>query len=307
MKQDDYLVPISSIAKEKKLTLNELSKYLYRGELALALGAGVSKSFGFPLWWELVNELSLKYYGKSSINENTLPKDLTYTIDEINSNIKNKLEFNELVKSVLYNNIDYINNDTIVQNELLISLSALMMGSRRGSIRNVITYNFDDLLEWYLGMHGIDVRVIQNPQRTTTNSKVIIYHPNGFLPLKSSELCGDKLIFSETSFISRQKEATPQDKYWEIIQERLFVQKIFIFVGLSGKDPTIYPRLKNIYENLLNKKRPIGFWFYKRTKEMDQREIKRNLNCGIVPIILEDNNLIPKYLLNICEYALARI
>jgi|WetSurMetagenome_2_1015567.scaffolds.fasta_scaffold01397_5 hypothetical protein len=301
-KLDDLTIPIESIAKEHKFIIHELSKYLYNGELALALGAGVSKSFGFPLWWELVDELCIHHYKESTINASTSPKELASIVDDIEREIRNNTEFNKLVSSVLYKNINYITDSSIIKNDLLISLGSLMMGSRRGSIKNIITYNFDDLLEWYLGIHGFDVRVIQDPRRTTTNSDVIIYHPNGFLPLKSREKNGRSLLFSETSFINRQKEATPLDKLWENILEGLFVQKVFIFVGLSGNDPSIFPRFLNLYENIIEKKRPIGFWFYGETEEMNDRKIKENLRCGIIPIVLKNNNLIPDFLLKLRRY-----
>ena len=304
---DDSLIPLSSLANNAELIKRTLSKYLYEGKLAVALGAGVSKFLDFPLWWQLVHELCVERGCESSIDKDSTTEQLTQTVDTIEREIKDPLRFTNLVKKVLYKNVDYLSDTTVVQNELLISLGALMMGSRRGSVTNVITYNFDDVLEWYLELHGYDVRVIYDPRTMTTNSDVIIYHPNGFLPLRDDKRRSKKLIFSETSFIYRARGATLDDRLWQNILDRLFIEKISIFIGLSGKDPSINPRLLDIYENQLNKKRPVGFWFYIREDEMEEQEKKNNLKYGIVPVIVEKKEDIPRYLLEICQYARARI
>ena len=307
MNQDDYLILTSSLPNNDELITRMLSEHLYDGKLALALGAGVSKFLGFPLWWELVHEICVEHDGESSVNKDTTTDELKDTVDEIERAINNSIKFNELVKKILYQNVDYLNDSTIIQNELLISLGALMMGSRRGSVNNVITYNYDDVLEWYLGLHGFNARVIYDPRTMTTNSDVTIYHPNGFLPLQDNKRCSKKLIFSETSFIYREREVMVDDKLWGNILNRLFIEKIFIFIGLSGKDPTINPRLLEIYENQLNKKRPVGYWFYIREDGMERQEIKKNLKYGIVPIVVKNADDIPRYLLNICQEAMAQI
>jgi len=146
MNQDDSRIPISDLVDNDELRTIELSKLLYDGKLALALGAGVSNFLGFPLWREQVHRICIEHYGVSSINKDTTTKELTEAVDEIERDINNFENFNDLVKNTLYRNVDYLNDRNVIQNELLISLGALMMGSRRGSVNNVITYNFDDVL-----------------------------------------------------------------------------------------------------------------------------------------------------------------
>ena len=307
MNQDNYVIPISSLANNDELITRMLSEHLYDGKLALALGAGVSRFLGFPLWWELVHGICVEHYGESSVNKDTTTNELKDTVDEIKRNINNSMKFNKLVKKVLYKNMNYFNDSTVIRNELLISLGALMMGSRRGSVNNVITYNYDDVLEWYLGLHGFNVRVIHDPRTMTTNSDVTIYHPHGFLPSQYNKGCSRELIFSETSFTYRQRGIAVDDRLWENILDRLFIEKIYIFIGLSGKDPTIFPRLLDIYESQLNRKRPVGYWFYIREDGMERQETKKNLKYGLVPIVVKNADDIPRYLLNICQEAMARI
>lgn len=306
MNQDAYKIPINIIAEDNRLITTMLSEHLFEGKLALALGAGVSKFLGFPLWWELVHGICVEHDGESSISEDTTTAELNDTVDEIEREINDSIKFNELVKKTLYKNVDYLNDSTVIRNELLISLGAIGMRSRKGSANNVITYNYDDVLEWYLGLHGVDVRVIYDPRTMTTNSDVIMYHPNGFLPLQDNKSGSKQLIFSETSFIYRERKVTVDDRLWENILDRLFIEKIFIFIGLSGRDPTIIPRFLDIYENQLNRKRPVGYWFYIREDGMERQEIKKNLKYGIVPIVVKNADDIPRYLLNICQKAMAR-
>ncbi len=224
MNQDNYQIPISSLPNNDKLIMRMLSEHLYDGKLALALGAGVSKFLGFPLWWELVHGICVEHNGESSVNKDTTADELKDTVDEIERDINNPIKFNDLVKKILYKNVNYLNDRTVIRNELLISLGAIGMRSRKGSANNVITYNYDDVLEWYLGLHGVDVRVIYDPRTMTTNSDVIIYHPNGFLPLQDNRGASSKLIFSETSFIYRERQVTVDDGLWKNILDRLFIE-----------------------------------------------------------------------------------
>lgn len=307
MNQDKCWIPISQIANSDLLIKNILSEYLYEGKLALALGAGTSQFLGFPLWWELVHGICVEHHGTSSINKDTTTSELKAAVDEIERSIKDPDIFNDLVKKILYKNVNYLNDITIIRNELLISLGTLMMGSRRGSVNNVITYNYDNVLEWYLGLHGFDVRIISDPRTMTTNSDVTIYHPNGFLPLQDNKNRSKKLIFSETSFVNRERESMIDDKLWTNVLDRLSIEKVFIFIGLSGRDPTIYPRLLDIFENQLNENRPVGYWFYVRENGMEEQEIDKNLRYGIVPIIVKNKDDIPRYLLDVCQRAMALI
>ena len=307
MKSDNYQIPIDTLPNNDIMITRMLSEHLYDGKLALALGAGASKFLGFPVWWELVHKIGDEHYGTSSIHEDTNTSELKDAVDEIERSVNDPNKFKDLVKKVLYKNVDYLNNRTVIKNELLISLGALMMGSRRGSVNNVITYNYDDALEWYLGLHGFDVRVISDPRTMTTNSDVTIYHPNGFLPLQNNNGNSKKLIFSETSFVNRERKAKVDDRLWENILDRLFIEKTFVFIGLSGRDPTIYPRLLDIFENQLNKERPVGYWFYTRENGMERKEINKNLKYGIVPIVVKNMDDIPRYLLNICQNAMVQI
>jgi hypothetical protein len=281
-----------------------LSNYLFEGELALVLGSGVSKPFGFPFWWELVHGVVVEHYGESSIDEHTPADKLKEAIDEIERDIRSAKKYNELVKKVLYKNVNYRNTGAFVRNELLISLGALMMGSRRGSIKNVITYNYDDLLEWYLGLHGFDVGVIHDPRSLTSNSDVTIYHPHGFLPLQSREMSKNKIILSDTSFIDREKKAKPDDTLWNTILDRLFIEKVFIFIGISKNDASIQSRISHVYRNHLKKEHVVVFWFCIQDEEMGTSEIKNNTEHGIVPIVVKNAGLIPSYLLDICQNAM---
>jgi len=306
MSLDKYSFSIKLMVGNDDLIKMTLSDHLYDGNLALALGAGVSKFLGFPLWWELVKEIESEYTGSSSVNGSTSNEELKDIIDNIERDIDDSEKFNKLVKDKLYKNANYIDDYTVIENRLLIALGALIMGSKRGSIKEVITYNYDDVLEWYLGLHGFDVRVIYDPRSLTTNSDAILYHPHGFIPLQNG-VSSPKLIFSETSYINREREVSDDDKLWQKILDVLFLEKVFIFIGLSGKDPAINHRLLDIYENQLHYKRAVGYWFYINETELESKEINKILKRGIVPIHVRNSNDIPRYLLDICMQSINRI
>jgi hypothetical protein len=180
--------------------------------------------------------------------------------------------------------------------ELLVALGSLVMRSRRGSIREVITFNFDDVLERYLQLHGFSVQVVYKYPTLIRDEDVTIYHPHGFIPLEARE-SSDFVVFSKNSFDQRLGDGLNE---WTRLTTDTLTRKIGVFVGLSVDGPNFGPAMHQIKARV-NSTRPTGFWFIKDS-EIDRIEQLRD--WGAVPIKVHDYQDIPDILFAVCQNAL---
>src|SRR5690348_9470103 len=92
----------------------------------------------------------------------------------------------------------------MLKEDLLISLGACLMGSRRGSITEVLNFNFDNVLDWYLKLHGYTTQIVSEIPSLRTDVDVTIYHPHGYLPKDVPRGEFSKfLVFSQDSYDAR--------------------------------------------------------------------------------------------------------
>src|SRR4029077_18270223 len=85
----------------------------------------------------------------------------------------------DLVSGALY--IHFAPQNTGSAPDLLRTIGALAGASRHGSIKEIISLNFDCSLEWYLGLHGTVTQVVSRWPTVLGNSDVTVYHPHGYL------------------------------------------------------------------------------------------------------------------------------
>ena len=291
-------IPLDIYDADHKLAVEELGKHLREGSLALILGAGVSKSVGFSNWWELVLDVR-KLCGLSTdgIDSNTPTEKLLVLAGEAERKFGSQKEYLDAVAKTLYGG-RLMYDSEFLRGKLLIALGALMMGSQRGSVKNVVTYNYDDLLEWYLRMHGFTVNSVPELPYLRDGSDVTIFHQHGFIPLQSDLLSRrTKIIFSKHSYDAYVgANWNPQKE----LLKSILAERIFIAVGFSTSDPTIGPLLYGIHE-LIKESRPSGFWLF--GSEKNSTEFDELTRHNVAPIYLGNHDRVPEFLLEVCQAA----
>lgn len=281
-----------------------LAHHLRDGSLALALGAGVSRHLSLPRWFELVNGCSKEASLPATFGKSTPADALCERMEAIEKKTSpdgkaGKGQFpayRNLVKRALYKGINF---DNILNGELLMAIGALLMGSKRGSITEIITFNFDDVLEWYLRLHGYTVNVISGLPALRTNADVTIYHPHGFLPFHPDFRDSDFLLFSKRSY---DKKLGDSVEPWTEITKALLKSKVTLFVGLSGDDQTFGPIFDNVHTSL-GTSRPTGVWMFTKkdkTERLDQIEDR-----NFIVLEFDKHEDWPAFLLKICQRAAA--
>lgn len=113
----------------------------------------------------------------------------------------------------------------------------------------VITYNYDDILEWCLEQkvdetEKINVICDLENAKGIKNGKINIYHPHGALKIAGSKTGKEsgKVILTESSYYDLEKKAYN----WEnSIQSRALLDTSCVFVGFSGEDYNFRRIIKN--------------------------------------------------------------
>ena len=294
----DDSFPLDVYADNIELALSKLAHRLRAGSLALMLGAGVSSGIGLPSWWKLVKACCDAVACHSDdIDDKMSNETLRGRIDDVARMAG--ASYLQVVSDCLHGHVEY--TDTIIQKPLLIALGALMMGSRRGRIRNVVTFNFDDVLEWYLDLHGFTTQVVDAIPALLREEDLLVYHQHGFLP-KNIDVYDRSLdiVFSQMSYDIRMSDA---GKPWKELLEGILRSHVGLFVGLSGDDPILGPTLAST-RIALNGSRETGFWLFRREgAKQDAARRQRMIDRNIIPLFFDSFDDIPRFLLDLCKKA----
>ena len=292
-----------------------LAECLKEGTLALALGAGISAGMGLPKWPNLVNSCCKEVGIKNKFNKNTANEKLLRAMnaveDAINKDIQGNPkkqfddEYRKLIHKCLYRDGKVEYDDSIIKLPLLIAIGALISGSARGSVKEIVTLNFDDVLEWYLSVYGLKTQIAHKLPVLRGNPDVIIYHLHGYIPKNSNPSLKSKIIFSKRSY----------DRYHA--KDRLNLQqsvwidhlssKVVLFIGLSGNDTTFGPIFSNVKVRLKSYSPfdgPNNIWLM---SPKTSKEIKDEIrdDWGGAPVIMEHKDY-PSFILGICQRALKK-
>lgn len=276
--------------------IDRLATLLRTGRLAVIFGAGASAGLGLPLWKDLVQGLA----SEALVSFSDTAIDSMEQMLELTSVIKHKLGdnslFRDLVKKHLYKSFEG-DEDRFLDHRLLVAVGSMLMKSQRGSVSEVLTFNFDDILEQYLGIHGFSTQVICSLPELRRSVDVTIYHPHGFIPSEGGGLDGENsLVLSGDDFDERLADPTNS---WTLLTIDLLLRKVPILIGVSPQGPNLGPLILGV-RNRLSDARPTAFWFLGGNSIKDAEKVRR---WGCVAICVDSYQEIPKMLLSVCRRA----
>lgn len=245
----DYLIKSINknleIENEEELSINKSIQNLYKAlqNKELVLGAGASFDFGIPTWDVLLQKLmalTIKSDKKSTKNLSDLynkhlkPTPLISGRYLQNHYEQNNSSFENKVRNVLYEKVD-----KTFKSELMEEIIKLCTpNNKHSSFNSIITYNFDDILEYKLDQSefkilyksvygfGMDIRNIELP----------IYHVHGFLPQNKKLDKLNTITFGESNYHHQYSDVYSWNN---IVQINKFRENTCIFIGTSLTDPNI--------------------------------------------------------------------
>ena len=214
-------------------------------------------------------------------------------------------DYFKLLKECLYAGMDTLSLDVVMQNKFLMALGALLMGSRRGNIRRVVTFNFDSMLEWVLLLYGFTFRVVYRLPELEGSEDVRIYHPHGFLPHPSLDLEDSDFVILDLNSVDTRL-GTVSDP-WPAMIRYLLGSGLCLFVGLSERtlvDRSLSPLLTTTGKQI-DGQRVTGIWLLRNSIEKAIED--QFLDNNVVPIVLRSANSIADFLMGICQKSASSI
>ena len=272
----------------------ELGTMLHKGQLALFVGAGISKGLGAPDWHSLARMMARRTAGINGkgINRKTVPSE---KLAEIFTRISRRLgsSFDAEVKKCLYYRLTKKKGNWA--SGTLVALGALMSGTNRGRIDTVLSLNFDSILEMYLRLYGNIAQPITTFPALIGRSDVVIFHSHGYLPYEAED--GDDtsiLLTSQTYLEAMGDDASPRKKMMDYV----FGHKRFLAIGLSGGD--MYSR-SAIAAMALRAEGTMGYWILGPNEDDDKvADLKESKIAAVRLASFAD---LPEFLFKIARHA----
>jgi hypothetical protein len=277
-----------------------LGNLLRASALNLFLGSGVSTGFGLPPWALLVARILGRGNDAAYLEalEKKNDKELAKLLNEVDDE-NQRIEYLSAVHKALYENVPKALMDQLPRSPLLLAVAALITGSCRGRVQSVFTYNYDDLLEQYLGMLGLGVCVRKMPTDLSTRADIEINHVHGFLP--QSWTPGDtpgEVVLSGKTYRKRRADI---DSGWSACVENSMYSKCALLLGLSADDGSMLDVFKRAHDRLTRPEDYHGYWLL--TPDAYQRNASEVLEVGLCPIPLEKEQM-PRFVFEVCQSAL---
>lgn len=255
--------------KERESLITKANVAVQQGNNVLFLGAGVSMSANMPSWNSLLQGLmsevkQLKEPSLSAFKElnthvleecgNSYLVMARYIQSAIHQYDKNA-NFSELIQKYLYNE----NHSS----PLLNTISSIVQQKK---VNEVITYNFDDILEQNLKKRGmtdsVDFTSISKDAEIKGHNTLPIYHVHGIIPEVG---IADTVVFSEEEYHKRYANSY----HWSNVEQLHALSRMHcFFIGLSMTDPNLR-RLLDVAHNMNRTNEDTHFAFLRRTKLED--------------------------------------
>lgn len=246
--------------------ITEAKTVVEKGNCTLFLGAGVSMSAKMPSWNDLLKGLMSEVKQLKGDTLEAFKEMSTHVFDEcgdsylvmaryLQSAIRlhdKNMVFSDLIQKHLYSNEH--------TSRLLKDLSSIVQQRKTDEI---ITYNFDDILEQELSNRGLqegnDFIAISKDAEISDHSKIPIYHVHGIIPEKGP---ADVVVFSEEEYHKRYSNSF----HWSNIEQlHALSRKHCFFIGLSMTDPNLR-RLLDAARNINNTDTENHYAFLRRQK-----------------------------------------
>lgn len=275
-----------------------LAARLRDGTLVLFLGAGVSSGFGLPQWVALVNRLR-KRVGLGLLPEAASSEDLQIGADEGRAKFSPGQDYRDALRSALYDGVS-LSADRLLA-PLMVAIGALLMGSKRGRVKRVVSFNFDSMLEWFLTMHGFVVRVVRDVPALEGDEDVRVYHPHGFIGHPSLDMRDSSDVILGLDSV-HARVGSPSDPWFDTTRH-LLRSGVGLFIGMSQRsfrDPSIGSLIMATGKEI-SLTRPTGIWIIRGNVTREEHEEFERRNVVALP--LQGEAEIREFLLDVCQKA----
>lgn len=270
-----------------------LAEDLINGRLCIVVGAGASKAFDLPQWGELIESIE-ETCGVIARGESNEEKSTWLFRNAAN---RNREKFAKLVHEALYKNFKFDIND-LSRKPLMMALGAISLAGIKGGVNEIITFNFDDLLEMYLRCFGVIVKSTNTLPSLSTVCDLEVLHIHGTLSFQTEKIEERGIVFTSQDFDEVLGDSTT---YWRQRVEHILRSNSCLFIGVSGDDQnlrTILNRVSSCHPIYTDRK----YWGFRFSRDQDDKRKDDFEEYGIFQITTSHDQ-IPYFLLAITQRA----
>lgn len=224
--------------------------------LTIVVGAGASVQSGLPSWYSVLDEMLFRYVeGK---HRKTLVGPLSDRIREhmrarlqgespivmahyLRSQYSSDAQFLKLVHSALYRSVGGSPKPGPITRAI-----ARLANDLHGSLKSVITFNYDDLVESALNAQGVPNTSVWQASHWAGVNGLPVYHPHGFLPFKMKKGEPYWVVLSESDYHAQY--ATPHS-WSNIVFTQALLDSTCLFVSTSLTDPNLRRMLDVMHQS----------------------------------------------------------
>lgn len=254
--------------EEREEIIRKAKEMVAQDNNVLFLGAGISMSAKMPSWKDLLKGLMGEVKQLKEPTLEAFQELSSHVLEECgDSNLimgrylqtaislyDNKAVFSALIQKYLYSE-----NNT---SPLLMNLARIVQQKK---VNEVITYNFDNLLEQNLAKlnlrDSVDYTAISKDAEIKGHNTLPIYHVHGIIPKEGPV---DTVVFSEEEYHKRYSTAY----HWSNVEQLHALTRMHcFFVGLSMTDPNLR-RLLDV-ANEMNKSNNINHFAFLQRKKLE--------------------------------------
>ncbi len=219
---------------------------LFAGRLLPVIGAGVSYFSNLPSWTSLLlslaEEVGISEEESSTKISKLGPFEFATHVREVGYNNEQSVFLKALHQHLYKENSVSALHETF-QNSGMHALNFICSRSIRGGARNVITYNYDDILERMFRFGGFVAESIDKPAYVNSHCDVRIFHPNGFLPIELSDPGSARAVICSDDLTSDEY------KKWDQLVVEKYSRNFVLLIGLSGYDTKLIEQLEIARKN----------------------------------------------------------
>ncbi len=234
-----------------------MKKKMHKSDLSLFVGAGISSGSSLPSWADL-----LSFIRKWFIEQNMQTSDdESYDPSLIERNLLNTNNSFPLIEAEIYekgigsDNLISFLQTKLYENQPASNLTIEAINSfchsigNGISINNIITYNYDDLIEFCfskrnpeLSRMSIHTHIDSKSIPVIKDSAINIYHVHGYIP-RDDSFIEQNLVFSDSSYNRLYNDIY---SWSNMIQLKFLLSSTCLFIGQSGNDPNLRRLLSSI-------------------------------------------------------------
>jgi len=273
--------------------LKKASQLFSIGGVSLFLGAGVSQDAGYRGWDDLLDEIVRHLRSSGMISNN----DIRAVNEDNGSSLIIKARYLKRLCALrdvpLLNMLRKALYDVEARESLLVK--ALVYAIKTRKVSEIITYNFDDLIERALDMTDVPYSVLDKQSRPEPGC-LPIFHVHGFISQKEDNSFDKNVVLSEDEYHTLYKDSF----HWSNIEQlHALVQSTCFFIGLSMKDPNLR-RLLDI-ANERGSQTPAHYAFLSRAEYNEPLKAEELLyEMGVNVIWFEEYNELPDLIHMVC-------